>query len=167
MNRVLRVAVRGVPVPWAKPKQLRVATRAGGVQFVHKVPGRQTEWQLQIRAAAQAKMEEKGWDLLEAPLTLSAYFVMPRPKSLPKSYRAHCKRPDVGKLLRLAEDALAQACLNGEDSGITRYLEVLKRYAAVGEGSGAILILEEKDWEQEPAGVAAQMILRAATGDDL
>jgi len=44
--------------------------------------------------------------LLDGPLSLTARFFLPRPKSLPKRIEHPAKKPDLSKLVRAIEDAL-------------------------------------------------------------
>jgi crossover junction endodeoxyribonuclease RusA len=79
--------------------------------------------------------------LLENATVLVVEFVMPRPKSLPKSKPTprHTKRPDTDKLLRGIGDALTGVVWG--DDGQCDHATGSKRYAEPGETPGARIMV--------------------------
>jgi crossover junction endodeoxyribonuclease RusA len=75
--------------------------------------------------------------LLEGALLLTAEFVMPRPKSLPKRLPTppHTKKPDCDKLIRAVMDALTGVIYRDDSQVID--LHPTKRYAELDEQPGA------------------------------
>ena len=82
--------------------------------------------------AAQAYREPP----LDGALCVHLEFVMPRPKSLPKSKPtpAHTKKPDIDKLARAVMDALTGVVWR-DDSQVTD-MHPTKRYAELDEQPG-------------------------------
>jgi len=78
---------------------------------------------------------------LTGAVVLAVEFVMPRPKSLPKTRPTppHTKRPDVDKLLRAVGDALS-GVLWCDDSQVVEEVG-RKRYAEPDERPGAHLLV--------------------------
>lgn len=75
---------------------------------------------------------------LAGPVRLELGFVMPRPKSTPKSKTpAAIKRPDVDKLARAVLDAITGVVV-ADDSQVV-HLVATKRIAEPGEESGVML----------------------------
>lgn len=64
-------------------------------------------WRADVKAAAEKMFTEAGFAPFDGPVSVSLAFVMPRPKSAPKSKHVPAvKRPDVDKLARAVLDAL-------------------------------------------------------------
>lgn len=73
--------------------------------------------------------------VFDGPVCIRLSFVVPRPKSTPKSYTpAASKRPDVDKLARACLDAVTGVVIT-DDARVIR-LSACKRLAEVGETPG-------------------------------
>lgn len=81
-------------------------------------------WRAKVASAAQAKCDGH---LMTGPVKLSATFYLPRPKSLARHVRLHTKKPDLGKLIRAAEDAIT-GILWADDKQVVCYGDIWKRY---------------------------------------
>lgn len=64
------------------------------------------DWSLLV--ASEAQRHVNGRTLLEGPLSVSVEFVMPKPKSKPKSAIYPVTKPDIDKLLRAVLDPLSK-----------------------------------------------------------
>lgn len=72
----------------------------------------------------------------DGPVTVHIVFVMPRPKSHPKTRKLpHTKKPDLDKLVRAVFDGLT-AVVFRDDSQVTTVIST-KHYAMEGEAPGA------------------------------
>lgn len=69
--------------------------------------------------------------LLLDGVRVSIAFYLPRPKTLPKKYTAHTKKPDVDKLVRACFDALSHVLFR-DDAQVCE-LVTAKYYAREGE----------------------------------
>lgn len=82
----------------------------------------------------------------DGPVTVHIVFVMPRPKSHPKTRKLpHTKKPDLDKLVRAVFDGLT-AVVFRDDSQVTTVIST-KHYAMEGEAPGAqvmVLLPPEK-----------------------
>ena len=64
-------------------------------------------WRLRVARAAEAAARKAGWEPRhDGPVTVTAAFFLPRPKSAKKRLMPHVK-PDLDKLIRAVGDALA------------------------------------------------------------
>jgi crossover junction endodeoxyribonuclease RusA len=96
------------------------------------------------RVALAAHSAAGGRNLLDGPITVLIDFVMPRPKSAPKTRTpAAVKRPDVDKLARACLDALTSVIFV-DDAQVTN-LHVTKRLAEVGEAAHAHITVDSDD----------------------
>ncbi len=78
--------------------------------------------------------------LYSGPVRVTAVFVLPRPKSLPKRVQHHIKKPDLDKLGRALLDGITNIVIH-DDSLVVR-LELAKCYAADGRGPGVHVQVE-------------------------
>lgn len=125
----LELFVAGQPAPQGSKRHV------GNGQMVEssKAVG---DWRSVVAwSAAQAYAAEP----IDGPVVLVVEFVLPRPKSLPRTRATppHTKRPDVDKLLRAIGDALSGVVWI-DDSRVTDE-HASKRYAEPGETPGAHL----------------------------
>lgn len=129
--------VAGVPAPQGS---MRGYNRGGHVVLTSDNP-EQRPWRGRVGDEAQKHFST----LITGPVVISALFVMPRTKSLPKrSTPAHIKKPDIDKILRATFDALKGIAYT-DDAQVTE-IHATKRYAAIGEQSGLhISITEAKE----------------------
>ena len=127
---MLSVTVLGVPVG-----QGRVTTYGRG-QTVHSNAKTLHPWRQMVAQQVRWQMGDAGLSgPLEGPAVLTATFVMPRPKSAPKSRWAPDRRPDLSHLVRALEDAIVMGGGVVDDSQfVTEH--VSKVYPAPGSVPG-------------------------------
>lgn len=138
---LLDVFVPGRPAPQGS-KHARPIFRGRGdaKEFTGKVAQVESsksgvrEWRADVRSAVL-----DAWDQppIDGPVVIELAFVLPRPKSLPKTKptpRA-TKRPDWDKLSRATCDALTSAGVYHDDAQ-TDDAHVTKRIAELGETTG-------------------------------
>lgn len=107
----LTVSVPGVPVGQGRLSSL------GPGRMVHSNAKILLPWRETIAAHTRWAMNNAGiTGPLEGPVVLTATFVMPRPKSAPRSRWAPDRRPDLSHLLRALEDATVAAAAVVDDS---------------------------------------------------
>ncbi|WP_280441059.1 RusA family crossover junction endodeoxyribonuclease [Nocardia brasiliensis] len=88
-------------------------------------------WRERIALAAH----RHGWPLRAGAVAITLEFVMPRPKSTPKTYTPPAiKRPDADKLERAVLDALTGIAFVDDSQVTTCYRR--KRLAEIGETPG-------------------------------
>jgi Holliday junction resolvase RusA-like endonuclease len=99
----LTVAVPGVPVGQGRLSSL------GRGRVVHTNAAKLLPWRNAVAFQCRQAMAEAGiTEPLTGPLTLTATFALPRPKSAPKRRWAPDGRPDLDHLVRAASDGLTQ-----------------------------------------------------------
>jgi endodeoxyribonuclease rusA family protein len=65
-------------------------------------------WRIKVAHAAEAAARKAGWEPRhDGPVAVTAAFLLPRPKSVPKSRQWPYTKPDLDKLQRAVGDALA------------------------------------------------------------
>lgn len=65
-------------------------------------------WRIKVAHAAEAAAREAGWEPRhDGPVVVTVSFLLPRPKSVPRSRRLPHTKPDLDKLQRAIGDALA------------------------------------------------------------
>jgi crossover junction endodeoxyribonuclease RusA len=105
-------------------------------------------WRLRVARAAEAAARKAGWEPRhDGPVAVTATFLLPRPKSAPKTrIRPHVK-PDLDKLQRAVGDALSPYKRPGvlrDDSRIVEW-HSSKQYACVPTMVGAIITISTVD----------------------
>lgn len=111
--------------------------------------GRKLEWwRIRVAHAAKRAAKRAGWEPRhDGPVAVTATFLLPRPKSVPKTrIRPHVK-PDLDKLARAIGDALAPYKRPGvlrDDSRIVEW-HTSKQYACVPTMVGAIITVSTVD----------------------
>lgn len=99
-------------------------------------------WRERVALAAHHAMKSAGAAPYLGPVTLDLAFIMPRPKSAPKTKTvAAVKRPDLDKLARACFDAISNVCYR-DDSQVVG-LKASKRLALPGEGPGCEITVTE------------------------
>lgn len=98
--------------------------RGGRAVLVDANP-RLKAWRAQVRAAAEAAVEDAGWETLDEPCQVHLGFTMPRPKR--PRWGVPAVKPDLDKLTRAVFDALTDAGVWKDDSRVVS-MEVTKRY---------------------------------------
>lgn len=99
--------------------------------------GRAVDANKNLKPWRKAVTEHAKWvmgtdDLLEGPLVLSCAFMMPRPKSAPKSRVFPSVKPDLDKLIRSIGDSLSGVVF-GDDAQVTRH-DPVKVYVTENPG---------------------------------
>jgi crossover junction endodeoxyribonuclease RusA len=127
----LAVTVLGVPVP-----QGAIRSLGTGRPSVHANAKSLHPWRQMVAQQVRWQMGDAGLhEPLEGPMVLTATFVMPRPKSAPKSRWAPDRRPDLSHLVRALEDAIVMGGGVVDDSQfVTEH--VSKTYPAGGAVPG-------------------------------
>jgi Holliday junction resolvase RusA-like endonuclease len=100
-------------------------------------------WQQLVSEAASQAMDglpDEDRALIPGGVRLSIAFYLPRPQSLAKRIRQHCKAPDVDKCARSVLDALTHVAYH-DDAQVVELLAV-KRYAGPTEVPCAVIRVE-------------------------
>lgn len=97
----LTVSVPGIPVGQGR------LSSVGRGRMVHSNAKSLLPWRQAIAVQCRWAMGDAGiTEPMEGPLTLTATFTLPRPKSAPRSRWAPDRRPDIDHLIRAASDGL-------------------------------------------------------------
>lgn len=131
------IDILGVPAPQGSKTAVVRGDRAVLIEGASKVG----------RAAHKAWRQTVAADTLEAvgkfgpcpdgPLSVSIWFVMPKPKSRPNRARWCDRKPDLDKLVRATLDGLADGGLLAHGDSRVASLQVSKVYVVPGQGTGA------------------------------
>lgn len=113
--------VEGTPVPQGSKNAY---VRGGRAVLVDANP-RLKAWRAVVRAAAEAAVEDAGWETLDEPCRVSLGFTMPRPQR--PRWDVPAVKPDLDKLTRAVFDALTDAGVWKDDSRVVS-MEVAKKY---------------------------------------
>ena len=89
-------------------------------------------WRATVRAAAEAAIEDAGWETLDEPCRVYLGFTMPRPQR--PRWDVPAVKPDLDKLTRAVFDALTDAGVWRDDSRVVS-MEVTKRYESEEEAA--------------------------------
>lgn len=104
-------------------------------------------WRMSVIKAATTSMRQIGWEMLDEPVGVSAYFYLPRPKQ-PRFWRPAVK-PDLDKLLRAIGDALTIAGVVRDDSRIVLTIAEKRYIDDVDTDPGArIRVFDLREFEQ-------------------
>jgi crossover junction endodeoxyribonuclease RusA len=122
----LTVRVPGIPVPQGSLRAL-----GAGRPTVHSNAAALKPWRASVIAHVQEQMAAGGDWPLAGPVSVRLTFVLPRPKSAPKSRTWPDRKPDLDKLTRAALDAVEQAGAVQGDAQVC-HLEALKAYGVPG-----------------------------------
>lgn len=103
-----------------------------------------------VAAVARKEAQAIGWKMLEGGVDLEVTILYQRPdghlkknRSLRKGRPVHKQsKPDLDKLLRAINDALAMAEIFKDDSQVVN-VAIHKRYAKDGEVHGALIVVRE------------------------
>lgn len=134
MPDAITILLLGDPVPWAQNSN---PNATGAAVHFRPIPKKQRNTFAALRGAAQLAMIESGMTKpfdCAVSLTLRAEFAVPKTWSKIKRNAAfagslpHTSRPDLSKVLRLAEDALISVVYS-DDKLICRHI-LSKRYSA-------------------------------------
>jgi Holliday junction resolvase RusA-like endonuclease len=106
--------VRGIPAPQGSKRAFVVNGRAVLTESSAKVK----PWRQDVRAAAIDAMN--GRAPFTVPVEVRVTFILPRPKSAPRSRFAPDVTPDLDKLVRSSLDALTSAGVFDDDKRVCR-----------------------------------------------
>jgi len=121
----LAVCVPGIPVPQGSLRN------AGPRRTFHANDAALKPWRATVIAHLQEQMTGAGEWPLDGPVSVTAVFVLPRPKSAPRSRLWPDRKPDLDKLIRAACDSLQQAGAIAQDAQVV-HLEAMKAYGTPG-----------------------------------
>lgn len=125
----IKFFVPGAPAPQGSKRHIG----AGRMIEMSKNVG---PWRERIAITAHNAMTEHGLTLIGGPTAITIEFILPRPKSAPKSWTPDAiKRPDIDKLARAVLDAITRIVIC-DDAQITD-LQAYKRIAGTDETPGA------------------------------
>ena len=127
MHIVLRII--GLPVPKGRPRSFRVGGFLG-----HYTPKRTAEWEKYVRLQARQQYKQAP---LDCPIKIEVEFYLPRPKSLPKKYVYHAKKPDLDNLNKAILDSL-EGIIYTNDSRICQIVS-RKNYASSRSEVGVVI----------------------------
>lgn len=127
---VIEFFVAGVPMSQGS---MRAFVR-GGHAVVTSDNTKLKPWRDAVNSAFQREFTA----LESVPVEVQVWFVLPRPKSFPKTKpTVHTKKPDLDKLIRAILDAGTGVAWS--DDACVDSIRAAKRYAAIGEQSGALI----------------------------
>lgn len=129
MNRI-EFRVYGNPVAQGRPRFFRKGNFVGAYD-----PQKSKSWKETIKWQAL----ENGARIMDGALSMSVYFFLQRPKSLPKKVIHHTKKPDLDNLLKAVKDGLKGICYRDDSQIIV--CSMSKEY---GEQPGAMITI----WQQ-------------------
>ena len=107
--------VRGLPVPQGSAKpfiaggRARLATKSAPLMA----------WRTAIATAAATAMGEEP--VMDVPVVVTAWFFLPRPKSIPKRVRYPAGRPDIDKLARALLDGITGVVVSDDSRVVSLY----------------------------------------------
>lgn len=156
MSGVFFVRVAGVPGPQgSKSYKGMVKSKKTGrmVPRLLESSAKVAPWREAVKYAAIAAKGDLHFD---CAVRVTMEFVMPRTAGMDKPRRTpmptphHCTTPDLSKLARSTEDSLTDAGVLRNDSRITEYGFLGKRYAEPGEPTGCLIIIERMPEKEKP-----------------
>lgn len=146
VNEPIRFKVYGVPVPQGSLRAFNVGGRAR-VSQGGSAEGRRklADWRQAIGEEARRALPENT-PLLDGPVYVTASFLLPKPKSAPKSRRLTTKKPDLDKLCRSLLDALSGVIFRDDSQVVSLF--VTKAYAIEDRPHVEVLVVEanEEAW---------------------
>ncbi len=106
----------------------------GGKAVITSANPKNKSWRESVRSA----MQEACSELLDEPVMVDLVFIMPRPKSHPKTKeKPHTSAPDLDKLTRSILDSGTGVLWR--DDAIVHRIVARKKYASIGEQSGVFV----------------------------
>ena len=109
-----------------------VGRRKNGSHYVYEPKQAELKaWRAAVADAAVEAIMRQDWIMAETPVTVSAVFYFPAPKSDPHRVFAHTA-PDTDKLLRAIGDAMTEAGVYKDDKLVVGYDHVRKLCGAPG-----------------------------------
>ena len=104
-EEMIEFTVLGIPAPKGSMKSFAMLRNGKPFAVTTAANPRTKSWQNEVTVMAQGHAPKDG--PLRGAVKLVVYFMMPRPKTLPKKVVYHIKKPDTDKLLRVIKDALS------------------------------------------------------------
>lgn len=106
------------------------------------------DWRADVKVFARETMA--GMPLLDGPIAITLQFVLPRPKSTPKTKPTPpaVKKPDLDKLSRAIFDALTGTVYTDDSQVVSIY--ATKRIAEIDEPSGCTIAVGRRQ-DNDPA----------------
>lgn len=127
---------------------VRTFTSGQRVVVTHDRGSELDRWRLRVARAAEAAARKAGWEPRhDGPVAVTAIFLLPRPKSVPKSRQWPHVKPDLDKLQRAIGDALSPYKRPGvlrDDSRIVEW-RASKHYAGDPRMVGAAITVSTVD----------------------
>lgn len=129
-----RLYVPGVPRPQGSKRHVG---RGIMVESSKHLPA----WRKVVAVAARAAHTGTPYD---GPVTITAEFIMPRPKGWgQKRQDPMIQRPDLDKLIRAVMDGISGIVIRDDSQAVRMVLA--KRRAAPGEGPGVVVVVTPGD----------------------
>ena len=126
-----RLYVPGVPRPQGSKRHVG---RGIMVESSKHLPA----WRRAVAAAARTAHTGTPYD---GPVTITAEFIMPRPKNWGKNRQdAMIQRPDLDKLIRAVMDGISGIIIRDDSQAVRMLLD--KRRAAPGEEPGVVVVVD-------------------------
>jgi len=140
----MRVVVYGSPAPQGSKSFKGLANN--GRAILAESSKKVRPWRQDVKAAAEAIRCQLGAAVLDEPLRVRMTFTLPKPLSAPKRRTVYpSKLPDLSKLVRSTEDALADAGIWRDDARVV-YCVAGKRYPGEGpdalDAPGCVIVIE-------------------------
>lgn len=151
--------VPGIPAPQGSARAI-VHKHTQRAVLIKANDKRQKSWRGDIRDALTDGYGQPH-ARFEAAVAVELAFVMPRPKSTPKTRAtpAATKKPDLDKLVRAVFDAITSAGVWVDDSAAVD-VHATKRIAERGESTGCLITIRDTG-AVLPAGVALTLEVSA------
>jgi len=142
MTDPLTVFVPGVPAPQGSARAI-VHKHTQRAVLIKANDKRQKSWRGDVRDALTDGYGQPR-ARFEAAVAVELAFVMPRPKSTPKTRAtpAAVKKPDLDKLVRAVFDAITSAGVWTDDSAAVD-VRATKRIAEIGEPTGCLITIRD------------------------
>jgi Holliday junction resolvase RusA-like endonuclease len=141
---MIKIDVSGTPIAKGRPRAGK--TKTGKVYLY--TPTRTKEFEYKIRQRAEKKFKKP----MQGPISLTIYFLLPRPKRIiwktkPMPVVPCIKQPDLDNLVKSVTDGLNQVAFRDDNQIST--LHSYKRYHAGGDGPKTIIFIEKDSIEDD------------------
>lgn len=141
MTQTFTRFVVGTPAPQGSARAI-VHKHTQRAVLIKANDKRQKSWRADVRDA----LIDNGMAAAHfpGPVDIRLDFVMPRPKSTPKTRAtpAATKKPDLDKLIRAVFDAITESGMWTDDSAVV-VVTATKRIAELGEPTGCLIELND------------------------
>jgi Holliday junction resolvase RusA-like endonuclease len=133
---LIELIVYGIAQPQGSKAARVVKGRAILTEGFGDGPRRRKAWREAVADQARAFQAVNRIPLLDGPLSLTVWFYLPRPASLPKRVKYPIRKPDGSKLLRSVEDSLT-GILVADDA---RFVDLFARKRFAEDGPPRVVI---------------------------